>query len=106
MTATGVEPRTIWLIMDTQPFSQTGQVIELCSEYLSVRCFSLYVLVMSLAPFADSVPVTYASNFTPALSNGFLDIHATIESGFTQHTFKYTVQISTQNTAQSFGQFG
>ena len=23
---------------DTQPFGQTGQMIELCSEYLSVRC--------------------------------------------------------------------
>ena len=32
---------------DTQPFSQTGQMIELCCEYLSVRCIWLYVLIMS-----------------------------------------------------------
>ena len=24
--------------MNTQPFGQTGQMIQLCSEYLSVRC--------------------------------------------------------------------
>ena len=33
--------------MNTQPFGQTGQMIELCSEYLSVRCIWLYLLVMS-----------------------------------------------------------
>ena len=30
---------------------QTGQMIELCSEYLSVRCIWLYVLVMSRTRF-------------------------------------------------------
>ena len=50
----------------------------------------------------------------PALSKDYLDIQATIECGFTlqsardiqEHTVKCTVQISTQDTAQSFGQFG
>ena len=32
---------------NTQPFGQTGQTIELCSEYLSAWCIWLYVLVMS-----------------------------------------------------------
>ena len=31
---------------NTQPFGQTGQMLELCSEYLSVRCIWLYILVM------------------------------------------------------------
>ena len=37
--------------MNTQPFGQTGQMIELCSEYLSVQCIWLNVLVMSLTDF-------------------------------------------------------
>ena len=32
---------------NTQPFSQTDQIIELCCEHLSVRCIWLYVIVMS-----------------------------------------------------------
>ena len=30
--------------MNTQPFSQTGQMIELCRENLSVWCMRLYVI--------------------------------------------------------------
>ena len=33
------EPLTLW--MNTLPFSQTGQMIELCCNYLSVRCIWL-----------------------------------------------------------------
>ena len=36
---------------NTQPFSQTGQMIELCCEYLSVRCIWLYVIIMSRTSF-------------------------------------------------------
>ena len=36
---------------NTQPFSQTGQMIELCCEYLSVRCGWLYVIIMSSSRF-------------------------------------------------------
>ena len=32
---TGLEPTNI---MNTQPFSQTDNIIELCREYLYVRC--------------------------------------------------------------------
>ena len=32
--------------MNTEPFGQTGQMIELFSEYLSVRCIWLYLLIM------------------------------------------------------------
>ena len=32
---------------NTQPFSQTDQISELCCEHLSVRCIWLYVIVMS-----------------------------------------------------------
>ena len=37
--------------MNTQTFSQTGQLIELCCKYLSVRCIWLYVLIMSRTYF-------------------------------------------------------
>ena len=37
--------------MKTQPFSQTGQMIELCCDFLSVRCIWLYVIIMSLTGF-------------------------------------------------------
>ena len=38
-----------------QPFGQTDQIIELCSEYLSLRCNWLYVLFISHTLFRDSV---------------------------------------------------
>ena len=37
--------------LSTQPFSQTGQMIELCCEHLSVRCIWLYVIIMSRTSF-------------------------------------------------------
>ena len=37
--------------MNTQPFSQTGQIIELYCEYLSVRHISLYVIIMTRTDF-------------------------------------------------------
>ena len=32
---------------NAKPFSQTGQMIELCGEHLSVRCIWLYAIIMS-----------------------------------------------------------
>ena len=43
------EPLSSWT--NTQTFGQTGQMIDLCSEYLSVRCIWLYVLFMSRMRF-------------------------------------------------------
>ena len=37
--------------MNTQLISHTGQMIELCLEYLSVRCVWLCVFIMSRTPF-------------------------------------------------------
>ena len=37
--------------MNIQPFNQTGQMIELCCEYLSVLCIWLYVIIMSRTSF-------------------------------------------------------
>ena len=55
--------------MNTKPFGQTGQMIELCSEYLAtIECGNAYMT-------------------------------------WQEHTVKCTVQISTQNRAQSFGHF-
>ena len=39
------QPLSSWT--NTQPFSQTGRMIEQCCEYLSVRCIWLYFFIMS-----------------------------------------------------------
>ena len=39
-------PQPLNLQTNTQPFNQTGQMIELCCDYLSVLCIWLYVLFM------------------------------------------------------------
>ena len=40
--------------MITQSFSQTGQIIGLCCENLSVRCIRLYFIMMSLTGFGEN----------------------------------------------------
>ena len=40
-------PQSLTWSTNTQPFCQTGQMIELFCEYLSVRCIWLYVFIMS-----------------------------------------------------------
>ena len=65
---------------------------------------------------SSQVPVASPLDFAPASSKDFLEIQATVEYGFTlnhvldmtrqEHTVKCSVQISTQTTVQSFGQFG
>ena len=62
----------------------------------------------------NPVAVTETPDIVPVSSKEFLDIQAAIECRFTPkrvrnmrtNTVKYNVQISTHNTAQSFGQFG
>ena len=45
----GTQPHSLW--KNVQPFSQTGQMIELWCEYVSVRCIWLYVIMMSRTHF-------------------------------------------------------
>ena len=77
---------------NTQPFGQTGQVIELCSEYLSARCIWLYVLVMSRKRFrvnTHSIVAWMSRNSLPKQARNLtfkwlqLDIKTNIEYGFT-----------------------
>ena len=42
----GFEPTNIDSQTNTQPFSYTGQMIDLCCEYLSVGCIWLYVVII------------------------------------------------------------
>ena len=44
-----LNPQPLSLYTNTQPFSQIGQMIELCCEYLLVWCIWLYVIIMSYA---------------------------------------------------------
>ena len=79
--------------MKTQPFSQTGQMVELCCEYLSVLV-STYLIsrlfwAKSTLTFRQSVD---------SLWNAYVT--------WQECTVKCTVHISTHNTAQSFDQFG
>ena len=46
-----LNPEALSLETNIQPSSQTGQMIELCCEYLSVQCISLNVLIMSYLHF-------------------------------------------------------
>ena len=46
-TISEVNPQPLDSWMNTQPFSQTGQMIVLCCEYLSACCIWLYVIIMS-----------------------------------------------------------
>ena len=54
-------------------------MIELCCEYLSVRCIWLDLFIMS----GTSLRVNPPSDMAPASSKEFLDIQATVECGFT-----------------------
>ena len=40
-------PQPLTSLTNTQPFGETGQMIDQCCEYLSVRCIWLYVFFMS-----------------------------------------------------------
>ena len=51
MTARDSNPQPLSSWKNIQPFSQTGQMIELCCEFLSVQCIWLYVIIMSRTSF-------------------------------------------------------
>ena len=44
-------PEPLSSLTNTHPFGQIGQILQLCSEYLYVRCILFYLLVMSRTPF-------------------------------------------------------
>ena len=46
-----LKPQPLNSQTNIQPFSQAGQMIELCCEYLSVGCIRMYVLIMSRRRF-------------------------------------------------------
>ena len=74
-----------------------------------VECSFKNLVVLVSSPVA----VTSPSDFAPASSKEFLDIRATIECGFALKRVRDMTRTysqmhhtdSTQNTAQSFGQF-
>ena len=54
--------------MNTHTFSQTGQMIELCCEYLSVRCIWLYIIIMSHTSFRVNTHSIVCLNFKELLA--------------------------------------
>ena len=60
VTAIGFKPTTTKA--NTQPFSQTGQMIELCCEYLSVCCIWLYHIIISHTRFRVNLHYKVAWN--------------------------------------------
>ena len=49
--AQDLNPQALSLLMNTPPFNETGQMIELGCKYLSVRCIYLYFLTKSRKRF-------------------------------------------------------
>ena len=80
-------------------------MIELCSEYLSVQCIWLYVSYHATYKF-QSESILYSCLIVKELLAQ--SRHEMIDSYLTwqEHTVKCTIEISTQNTAQSLGQLG
>ena len=46
-----LNPQQISSQENTHPFSQTDQMIELCCDYLSVRCIWLHIIIMTRTSF-------------------------------------------------------
>ena len=53
---------------NTQPFSQTGEMIGLCCQYLSVRCIWLYIIIMSRRSFRVNLHSVVCLNVKELLS--------------------------------------
>ena len=53
---------------NTQPFSHTSQIIELCCEYLSVLCFWLHVIIMSRTSFRMNLRSMVCMNIKETLA--------------------------------------
>ena len=68
-------PQPLSSLTNTQPFGQTGQIIELCCEYLAVRCIWLYVFIMS----RTSLRVNPHSTVAWMSTNSLLEGHAISE---------------------------
>ena len=74
---------------NTQPFGQTGQMLELCSEYFPVRCIWLYILVMPRTPFR----VNPHSIFALMSRNSLLEAGAKSEGEVTATWLKPTTTL-------------
>ena len=97
---------------NTQPFSEIGQMIELFSEYLSLRCIWLCVIIMSRTSFRVNLHPIVCLNVKKRLVQSrrhFWSLSDSNSETRTWHdnniTVKCTVQRRTHNTTQSFGQF-
>ena len=73
--------------MKTEPFSQTGQMIELCCEYLSVQWVSLKLQVSR-----------------SSLNKEFLDVQATIECRFNLKCVRGMITYSHMHCTDKYSQ--
>ena len=67
-------PQPLSSEMNTQPFSQTGQMIELCRENLSVWCIRLYVI----SEFTVIVARMSRNSFLQTLAISEVQVNTTI----------------------------
>ena len=74
-------------------FSQAGQMIELCCEYLSVRCIWLYVFIMSRTRFRVNPHSIVAWMSRNSLLEAF---RACFEQGVPWHSGNYRVWIHSE----------
>ena len=84
--------------MNTQPFGQTDQMIELYSEYLSVRCIWLYVLIISRTRFRVNPHsiVDWMSWLESRCTYVIFRFHACFEEGVPWHLGNYRVWIHSE----------
>ena len=70
--------------MSTQPFGQTYQMIERCSEYLSIQCIWLYVLVMSRTHFQSESKLSSCLIVKELLGRSWREIWRSSDSNWTR----------------------
>ena len=63
-----LNPQPLSSKTNTQQFSQTGQMIELCSNYLSIWCIWLYVVIMLRRSFKVNPHSLVCLNFKELLA--------------------------------------
>ena len=65
---------------NAKPFSQTGQMIELCGKHLSVRCIWLYAIILSRTCFRINPHSTVCLNVKELLAWNRRDVWGLIDS--------------------------
>ena len=61
--------------MNTQPFGQTNQMIDLCCEYLYARCIWLYVIIMSNINIQTNIECGFTLKWARDMTRTYSQMH-------------------------------